>query len=124
MARALGISMASRPGKDARQRAWAAIRYLMKSQGRFTDGDIISIAEIGASNLWRYLKVLAETGYVRVIGKHQSSHRMGYAIYELARDTGPKHPIAHNDGQVYDQNTKETYGPERTEVACRAKASV
>ena len=109
MARLPGSHSSARPDRDARQRAWAAMRYL----GRFRDTDIIAVAEIGARNLRAYRKRLAEAGYLRQVTARKSGYRMEDAIYELVRDTGPKHPIARaRSPALYDQNNGETYGPQ------------
>jgi len=129
MARIPGALSASRPDQDARQRAWQLMRYLTKNQGRFTDGEIISIAEIGVRNLQAYRKRLVEAGYLEVVQKRRSGYRMGDAIYAVVRDTGPKHPLARrNESAMYDQNNGEIYGPTDatggTEMARRTAAGL
>lgn len=121
MARTPGSTTTTRRAPDARQRAWAIMRYL----GEFTDGDIISTAEMGASNFRKYRARLVEAGYLREIKARKSGYRMEDARYQLIRDTGRKHPIVRKDGVgVYDQNKKEIYGHPRSHGSSAAPADL
>jgi len=108
MARTRGANSKARPAKDMRQRAWAQMRY----RGKFTMADIMETTGIGKDNLKKYLRALVKAGYVREVKPKKNGVSMGYAVYRLVtdRNTGPKHPLAWKNGQVYDQNNGETYG--------------
>jgi hypothetical protein len=96
----------ARPHKDARQRAWAQMRF----RQRFTAADIMEVTSIGKDNLKKFLRRLLKAGYLREVQPRKSGVAMGYAVYRLVRNTGPKRPLPWENGQVYDQNNGETYG--------------
>lgn len=80
----------------------------MRVLRRFTLPDLISTAEIGAANAKAYLIALRRTGYVRRI-QAQRPGKGGHAIYALARNTGPRAPMARANATVWDANTDDIY---------------
>lgn len=80
-------------------RAWQALRLL----GRATAAELAALiplepGEIGGcnptANIRRYLKVLADCGYVRELPRDQRAGERGRAArFALARNTGPLTPI-------------------------------
>lgn len=113
MARTTGSFSKARPAKDKRQRAWASMRCL----GRFTTADIQATAEIGKDNLKKYIAALAGAGYIRIGKEKSNGSPSGHTVWRLARNSGPKHPLALNDGTVYDPNTGKRWGKDGKEVA-------
>ncbi len=101
MARKPGVFTKARPAKDIRQRAWQAMR-IMK---RFTTFDIRATAGIGESNLRNYIKALHKAGYLALVKERRSGENLGHAVWRLARDSGPKHPILRVEGGMFDPNT-------------------
>jgi len=97
-----GKSRMAEKEKSPRQRAWQAMRILP----RWTLGDIESCAEIGRSNIDKYLAALLAARYVRCIEPRKSGVKGGYAVFRLIRNTGPRCPVTKNYGSVIrDSNT-------------------
>lgn len=87
------------PATVARNVIWQSMRKLR----RFTAGDLEAVAEAGKGNVRRYVKELADAGYLRCVQPVQSGTPGGHAVWQLARDTGPVPPRISADG-VYDAN--------------------
>lgn len=106
MARVRGAFTKARPSSDARQRAWAAMRFLRT----FTAPELQMGAEIAYDNLKKYLTALEKAGYVKRLRPKRNGEAAGHVVWVLIRNTGPKHPIARRNGKgVYDPNTDEVF---------------
>lgn len=89
----------------ARDRAWQSMRILRT----FTLPDLVSTADIQPDNAKKYVIGLTNAGYVRCIREKDNGRKGGYAVYRLARDTGPHAPRLQADGRTYDTNTHRVY---------------
>ena len=78
---------------QARTRMWQSMRILR----RFTSGDLQATAEVGASHSQKYVRMLLQAGYLRVVQAKQSGVTGGHAVYQLIRDTGPHAPRFGNE---------------------------
>lgn len=106
---------------NARQRAWNMVRLFK----RFTAEQIAAPAEISVANLQKYLKALAASGYLALARPKQNGKTMGHAVWQLARNSGPRCPIVRNDSSgVYDPNHDRLYPyPAPTEEAADESAT-
>ncbi len=90
---------------EARSKIWSAIRYLKS----FSLEDIESTTHQSYPHVRRYVKRLMDAGYLRLVQQGKGGQQINH--YRLARDTGPLPPMPRrNLTQVYDPNTKQTYG--------------
>jgi len=102
----MGRAVGSRTMKvqvNARYRAWHSMRMLRQ----FTISDLVATAEIGVSNVGKYLLALKACGYVRVTSPKRDGVRGGCELYRLVKNTGPKPPRCRSNGMLYDPNTDE-----------------
>lgn len=84
----------------------------MRIQREFTQGSIQAAAEVGTTNLRKWLAALTAAGYCRVSRDNRSGAAGSYRVYRLVRDSGPLRPLRRADGTVYDQNTKAVFEPQ------------
>jgi len=107
MARTKGARTMS-PQQNARYRAWRSMRMLRQ----FSVPDLMATAEIGQSNVGKYLQALNACGYLRIIKEKRDGSRGGHVRYMLIKNTGPNQPRCRSDGTLYDPNTGEviSYG--------------
>ncbi|ABE45653.1 hypothetical protein [Polaromonas sp. JS666] len=96
----------------ARKQAWQAMRIMR----RFTRADILTTAAINQSNLDKYLRALINTGFVVVQQERVSGRPGSRDVLRIARDNGPKPPVAHTDGSMLDPNTGQTWHYEEAEA--------
>lgn len=91
----------AKPIKNARQRAWNAMRVL-----KVFDALGLEIsAAISQANLEKYLKALYRAGYLHQDRPKQNGKSGGYVIWRLVGYTGPLAPIVRSDRSgVYDPN--------------------
>jgi hypothetical protein len=95
---------------NLRARAWQSMRILR----RFSRPQVqTTVAGLSQTNADKYIRALLRAGYLRVAQEHVSGRPGSYLIFQLVRDTGPLCPVCWKNGQVYDQNNKQTYGRER-----------
>lgn len=113
MPRTPGATSTHRPVTDTRQKVWNSIRVLK----RFTTAQIEATAEVRRDNLRKYLSALDRAGYLVLVRPKQNGKALGHAVWRLARDSGPQHPLPRRDGSgVYDPNHDTLY-PYRDEAA-------
>lgn len=105
MGRTVGARVRNSAGTAKRAKAWQAMRILR----RFTLPQVEMSAEIGESNLQRFVRALTRSGFLRLDRARQLGIPASCNVYRLVRDTGPKAPIVGNDGCVYDENTRTLY---------------
>lgn len=107
MARTVGAHSKARvrAAGEARQQAWQSMRVLR----RFTTADLLTVATIGESNVRKFVRGLARTGYLALAKAHVSGRPGSLPVWQLVRDTGPKCPIVWTDGRVHDVNTDTTH---------------
>jgi hypothetical protein len=106
MARTRGSFSKARPNRDARQRAWASMRYLRV----FTGPQIEMVSDINYDNLKKYLRALELAGYLQRRRAKRNGSPAGHVDWVLVRNTGPLHPIVRRDRSgVYDPNTDEVH---------------
>lgn len=113
MARTVGSHSKSRPSGEARAQAWQSMRMMQ----RFTTADLMTTGSINSDNARKYVRRLADAGYLRVAKAGVSGRPGSRTLWLLIRDTGPVPPIVWADGRVYDGNTKITHSKEET--ACK-----
>jgi len=85
---------------STRARAWAVIRKLRV----FTIARLVRLTDANYDNLKRYIRALADAGYLRAEG-----HEMGSVRWRLVRDTGPLPPVMKTVRYIYDPNTGEEH---------------
>lgn len=95
-----------------RDKAWAVMRALHKSQGHFTIPEVLAAAEISKSSLLQFLKALRRTGYVELSAQAKKCKGIP-CKFRIARDSGPIRPWMQSDGVVYDRNTGIEHEPQR-----------
>jgi hypothetical protein len=105
MGRTVGARVRNSAGTAKRAKAWQAMRILR----RFTLPQVEMSAEIGESNLQRFVRALTRSGFLRLDRARRPGIPASCNVYRLVRDTGPKAPILGNDGFVYDENTRTLY---------------
>lgn len=88
---------------NARYHAWQSMRMLRQ----FTISELVATAEISASNIDKYLRVLRACGYVRTTQAKRNGSKGGHQRYLLVKDTGPNPPRCWSNGVLYDPNTGE-----------------
>jgi len=89
--------------ENARYRAWRSMRILRQ----FTIPDLIATAEIGGSNVGKYLRALKACGYLRVTTPKKDGAKGGYERYRLVKNTGSNQPRCRSNSTLYDPNTDE-----------------
>lgn len=89
----------------ARDRIWFAVRALR----RFDLPMIIATAEAGADNARRYLRGLADAGFVRRVQTKQNGVKGSGDVWMLIRDPGPLAPRLQSNGATYDPNHHLVY---------------
>jgi hypothetical protein len=88
------------------QRVWLSMRVLRQ----FTRGDLIATAEAGQTAVERYVRVLRDAGYVRLVAERVSGRPGSSDRLALVRDSGPLAPIPRKKGGgAYDPNTLLTW---------------
>lgn len=87
---------------NKRTRMWQAMRTL----SRFGVPEIAATADVEPKIVGPYLSVLYSTGYLRRV-RNSSGTTGGHAIYQMARNTGPKNPEIFHVKLVRDGNTGE-----------------
>jgi hypothetical protein len=106
MGRTRGAFTRARPTGDARQRAWASMRYLRV----FTGPQIEMVSDINYDNLKKYLAGLEKAGYLKRRKAKRNGSPAGHVQWILIRNSGPKHPIVRKYGLgVYDPNLDEVF---------------
>ncbi len=98
-----------------RNKTWRAMRI----KGKFSLDDlaraVLDGTEAGqdpTDNIRKYAVALQKAGYLIEMKKRitgSSIHSNGSKRWMLARDTGPKAPIARQTGDVWDQNEEKLY---------------
>lgn len=103
-----GSRLSSKP--CARARAWRSMRILRT----FTQAELQMTAEIRRANVKFFVARLLDAGYLRIA----TPRRGGYSPnrYRLVRDSGPLAPIPWKNGEVFDPNTRQIWGPGGVEV--------
>lgn len=102
MARTPGSFTKSHRVKNARQRAWNAMRIFKT----FTLAHLETSAEVSVNNLHRYLKALHRAGYLRQARPKRNGSPGGHIIWRLVAHTGPLAPMVRRDGSgIYDPNS-------------------
>lgn len=86
---------------EGRLQAWQSMRIMR----RFTRDDLLTTADVGKSNLEKYLKALIHVDIVRVAVPRVSGRPGSRDVLQLIVNTGPKPPVPWKNGQVYDPNT-------------------
>ena len=90
----------------ARQRLWNALRIYK----RFTAAEIAPVADASPANVQKYLRALAQAGYLRLERAKRNGAVDGHAVWRLIRNSGPRCPIVRaDDTGVYDPNTGHLY---------------
>lgn len=87
---------------NKRTRMWQAMRTL----NRFGVPEIAATADVEPRLVGPYLSDLYATGYLRRV-RASSGTTGGHAIYQMARNTGPKSPEVTHVKLVRDGNTGE-----------------
>jgi hypothetical protein len=106
MARPPGSPTRRHAVAGARQRAWNALRIFKV----FTAAEIGPVADIGATNLQKYLTALRRAGYLKLERAKRNGQVCGHAVWRLLRPSGPRCPIVRSDGTgVYDPNQERLY---------------
>lgn len=106
MAGTPGMKQKRRPGGEARQRSWTAMRIYKT----FTSVQIEAVAEIAGKNLHKYILDLSSAGYLVIWRPKRNGHPGGHTIWRIARDSGPNAPIVRfNRDGVYDPNRDIVY---------------
>lgn len=101
MARTPGSPTKRNRVKNARQRAWNAMRVLKT----FTVPELEVSANGKERNLRTYLQALYQAGYVRQERAKQNGKDGGGAVWRLVEKTGPFTPIVRRDKSgIYDPN--------------------
>ena len=91
---------------NARQRLWNAMRIYKL----FTIAELAPVADASPANVQKYLRALAQAGYLRLERAKRNGAVSGHAVWRLVRNSGPRCPIARSDGSgVYDPNTDQLY---------------
>lgn len=106
MARTKGAFQKKPRPNDIRAKAWQAMRIMR----RFTSPQIQTTSGISESNANHYLRALQRAGFIRVITQNESGKPGSFTLYQIARNSGPLHPIVWGNGQMYDCNTGIVYG--------------
>lgn len=88
---------------DARAKAWQSMRILRA----FTIPQLSMTAGIAEGNAFVFTRRLVRAGYLRVVKEREINRPGSRTVYALTRDTGPRHPIPWNSGEVFDQNLQE-----------------
>jgi len=97
---------------NVRAHAWRSMRILR----RFTRPQLqTTVTGLTETNAAKFIRTLRRAGYLRVTQEHVSGRSGSYDVFQLIRDTGPLCPVCWGDGQVYDLNTKQTFGEARNE---------
>lgn len=90
----------------ARQRIWNALRIYKL----FTAAEIGPVASASPANVQKYLRALAQAGYLRLERPKRNGCVDGHAVWRLLRNSGPRCPIVRSDHSgVYDPNTDQVY---------------
>jgi len=100
-----------RPSSDARAKAWISMRVLQ----HFTLPQLQMTAGITEGNLFVFMRRLVRAGYLRIVKEREINCPGSRTVYQLVRNTGPLQPIPWNNGEVYDQNTREVFGQPKCE---------
>lgn len=103
-----GSRLSSRPG--ARARAWQSMRIMR----RFTQDELQMTAEIRKGNVKFFVKRLLDAGYLVIAQARRGGHAPNR--YQLVRDTGPLAPIPWMNGEMFDPNTRQIFGPNGVEI--------
>lgn len=100
------------------QQVWQSMRVLR----RFTTADLLTTAACGQSQVHKYCRALARTGYLRLHLARVSGRPGSRDVWLLVRDSGPEAPIRRQDGSgVYDPNTRAVH-PVQQAVQAEAEA--
>lgn len=103
-----GSRLSSKPG--ARARAWQSMRILR----RFTQDELQMTAEISKANVKFFVARLLDAGYLTITQARRGGHSPNQ--YQLVRDNGPIAPISWKNGEVFDPNTRQIFGPGGAEI--------
>ena len=98
-----------------RAKAWRAMRIKGKFGLEDLGRSVLDGSEAGCEpldNIRKYVLALHKAGYIiemkrRIPGTAPTSN--GRKRWMLVRDTGPKAPIARQNGEVWDQNEEKSY---------------
>lgn len=106
MPRVTGSHSTRRPPTESRRRIWNSIRVLK----RFTAVDVEATAGVSRASLRQYFRALHRAGILAVAVPKRNGCARGHAVWRLANDLGPLHPIPRHDGSgVYDPNQERLY---------------
>lgn len=111
MGRQPGSVVKRQSKRSVRVLAWTAMRNFGQRRDVFTIDDLaFVIYDAGCSrpkqsNLRRYVKALADAGFINCIGRTADQEKR----YRMSRDSGPAAPIMREIGTVYDPNTATEY---------------
>lgn len=91
------------------QRVWQSMRIY---RSRFTTADLITTARAGDSAVAKYVRALAQAGYLRLVQARVSGRPGSRDVWCLVRGVdSPVAPIRRRDGSgVYDPNTRVAWG--------------
>ena len=101
MARVRGAYSTASQG-PALGRVWQCMRVMR----RFTRGQLMTTAEAGETAVQKYVRALADAGYLRLVAPRVNGRPGSQDEWQLVRDSGPQPPIRRKDGNgVFDPNT-------------------
>ena len=98
-----------------RAKIWKVIRAHKEG---FTSADIEILTDATYINIKRYLKILADAGYLRRKRKANLNGKGTHWVYRLVKNTGPKPPVQKALRFLFDPNTNE-YWVEDPEAVIR-----
>ncbi len=97
-----------------RNKIWQAVRIV---EGEFDSLMIERLTETNLHNVQRYLRILADAGYLRRLRKQANSSGKGaHWIYRLIKRTGILPPIQKSIKYLYDPNNDEYWIEDPEEV--------
>ncbi len=97
------------PGRTARSKAWNSMRIMIL----FTAADLQATAEIGVSNLHKYMQLLSRYGYIEIEDQVAKTGSPRFKrTWRLVKDTGPLCPLPYHRNGLRDLNTGEIFTPE------------
>lgn len=94
---------------QVRQKLWQSMRVMR----RFTLPQLMATADAEQGPAAAYVNSLKNAGYLRVEQQRQLGITGSHGVYQLLRDTGPKHPITNRVQVVYDPNQDSYHLPQQ-----------
>jgi hypothetical protein len=86
---------------ESRAKAWQVCRKLRQVDVH----GLASIAGMSSKSAQKFLKALADEGYLRLDTPNVSGRAGSWNVYQVANDTGPYPLLVRRDGTVFDPNT-------------------